>query len=414
MSQASAARFEQPEQQQAFVGLLTRPLLTRQRDPELHTLVLRHQRVLGVWCQRLGYRLVSIGGAFRLRRVPLEGTVAVPAGRAPARRELVLALVAAAALEDHTGDAVTLQELSDAVHELTGATGIGTYDVGRRSDRLVLLRAIDRLVDAGVLERRTSASDLLRAWEDEGLGVGAGYVVHRDALVLLVDPHDAFLALGGDPAPMGDTRGPRLLRQLVETQSLGTADLAPADADYLVGQRARLVSRAVEMTGAIAEVRADSIALVLPSEGRFHGLATIGFPAATALSWICLWLLDAAAVASTPLLGRVGHRRCPSDVVDALATRLHAEAGERLTVALRQSPAVVRGEAEAELADCGLLVLDADGAWILTPAAARYRAAHLTLAGEGDPNSAESVPSVPGVPPLTGDLPPFSLFEESP
>ena len=407
MSQASSARFEQPEQQQAFVGLLTRPLLTRQGDPELHTLVMRHRRLLGVWCQRLGYRLVGIGGAFRLRRVPLSGTVAVPAGPVPPRRELVLALVAAAALEDHTADAVTLQDLSNAVHELTGATGTGPYDVGRRSDRLVLLRAIERLVDVGVLERRTSASDLLRAWEEEGVGVGAGYVVHRDALVLMIDPHDAFLALGGESAPEEDTRGPRLLRQLVETQSLAVADLTPADAEYLFGQRGRLVSRAVEMTGATAEVRADAITLVLPSEGRFHGLATIGFPAATALSWICLWLLDAAAAASVPVTDRTGHRRCPTDVMDALARRLHGEAGDRLTAALRQSPGVVRAEAESELSDCGLLTVEADGAWILTPAAARYREAALTIGAAGGTG-----PAAPVVPPLSDGPPPDSLFEE--
>ena len=406
MSQASVARFEQPEQQQAFVGLLTRPLLTGQSDPELYALVMRHQRVLGVWCQRLGYRLVSIGGAFRLRRVPLVRTVALPAGPVPARRQLVLALVVAAALEDHTGDAITLQELSDATLELTGATGVGSYDVGRRPDRLVLLQAIDRLVDAGVIERRTSQSDLLRAWEDEGMGVGAGYVVHRDALVLLLDPHDAYLALGGEPASEEDTRSARLLRQLVETQSLAIADLEPGDAEYLVGQRSRLVSRAVEMTGATAEVRSDAITLVLPSEGRFHGLATIGFPAASALSWICLWLLDAVAGASAPVAGRMGHRRCPSDLVDALACRLHLEAGARLTVALRHSPAVVRDEAEAELCACGLLQIDADGAWILPPAAARYREADLIMSD--DAATADLVVRAPDL------QQPHSLFEELP
>lgn len=400
MSQASAGRFELPEQQQAFVGLLTRPLLTRQHDPELHALVTRHQRELSVWCQRLGYRLVSVGGALRLRRVPLEGAVALPAGPVPPRRHLILALVVAAALEDHTGDAVTLQELSDAAHEVTGATGIGSYDVGRRPDRLVLLRAVDLLVEAGVLERRTSHEDLLRAWEDDGVGVGAGYVIHRDALVLLLDPHDAFLALGGTPTQAEDTRGPRLLRQLVETQMLAIADLAPADADYLTGQRNRLVHRAVEMTGATAEIRADAIILVLPSEGRFHTRATIHFPTATALSWACLWLLDAAARDSTPVPGRAGHRRC--DVVDALAARLHAEAGDRLTVALRASTAVLRAEVEGELRDCGLIEVADDGAWVLTPAAARYRAAELTV-GDG---ATTSVPTVPDPPP------PTALFEE--
>ena len=89
---ASRATFDLTERQQAFVGLLTTPLVTPGATPDLHRLVVRHASHLQVWAQRLGYRLVSVGSVHRLRRIPLPGSAAVPAGPHPPRRVLVLAL----------------------------------------------------------------------------------------------------------------------------------------------------------------------------------------------------------------------------------------------------------------------------------------------------------------------------------
>ena len=40
-----------------------------------------HRRQLDQWARRAGYRITSVGSAYRLRRTPLAGTVAVPAAK---------------------------------------------------------------------------------------------------------------------------------------------------------------------------------------------------------------------------------------------------------------------------------------------------------------------------------------------
>ncbi len=393
MSLASHAHFDLPERQAAFVGLLTRPLVTPAREPELHALITRHRRHLDTWVRRAGYRLTSIGAAYRLRRTPLAGTAAVPDGPAPARRELVLALVIAAALEDETADSVTLQSISDATRQLVARSSLAEYDPDRRPHRLVLARAVNRLADLGVLQRRTDRDDLLRAWEDEGSGVGAGFVIDRDALVLLLDPHDLALALSHtDEAEFTSTRGPRLLRLLLETQSVSVAALTEADSAYLAANRSRLAHQAAEMTGGTIEMRSDALLLVLPSEGRYATEATIGFPAVSARAWVALRLLDDAAAHSAEVPGLPGFRRCPHKVVADLVARLHAEAGTRLTRELRDDPTVVRAAAESELREAGLIEIDELG-WLLRPAAARYRDADLALPHAGDDGETDATAS---------------------
>ncbi len=102
--------------------------------------------------------------------------------------------VAAACLEDRPGDGVTLRETSDAVRDATAAANMTRYNPDRRADHVVLLRAVNRLIDLGVLTRRIERGDLLRSWEDDGAGVGAGYIANREPLLLL-DPSYLSLAL---------------------------------------------------------------------------------------------------------------------------------------------------------------------------------------------------------------------------
>ena len=388
MSAAGRASFDLAEQQQAFVGLLTRPLLTPDVDPELHRRVGRHRPVLTTWAGRLGYRVVSIGSTFRLRRVPMDHAVAAPAGPAPPRRELVLALVVAACLEDITGDAVTIQDLSDAVRD-AGALGEHTaYNPERRADRATLVRALGRLTDLGVLARRTGREELVREWENSGQGPGAGYRVNRDALLLMVDPRDVALArpAEGDPAeapglsdPDRDPRSATILRRLVETQGLLYTDLSPSELDYFRMQRQRLLARACEMTGATAEVRREGVLLVLAPDGPHSQAATVDFPAVTAAAWVSLHLVDAAAAyarAGGPAPDG-GTIRWPADLVDAAAAAVYERVAERLTVELRTGPDAVRASAEAVLRDAGLLETTPEGDWLVSPLAGRYRAASL-------------------------------------
>lgn len=359
------------DKQTAFAGLLASPLVTPWTDPGLYALVTRHEHDLETWCARLGYRLVRVDRTVRLRRTPVGGPPAVPAGEPPRRRPLVLTLVVAAALEDQRDDSVTLQELSDAVRRTTAIHGLAPYDPAQRAHRVDLVQAVRLLVAHGVLEQRTQRADLLDSWERDGAGIGAGYVVHRDAMVLLVDTRDAELAVA--PLPPGpDNRGVRLLRALVETQALHPLELADEDHTYLTHQRHRLVAQAEEMTGGVVEVRSDALVLILPSDKGLKPDLFVGFPEATAADWVALAVLDGAIAASAPDIVP-GRRRCPRAEVRALAGRVHAEYGPRLTVALREGPDAVRLAAQRQLVSAGLVTVTDAGDWILAPEAARYR-----------------------------------------
>lgn len=121
MSVMSFSRADLVERQSAFNGLLAHPLVTPWTHSNLYRLIHRHEHTLGLWCARLGYRLVRIDQGFRLRRVPISGSVAAPRGLPGPRRPLVLALLVAAVLEDYRQDSITLQEISDALRHFAAA-----------------------------------------------------------------------------------------------------------------------------------------------------------------------------------------------------------------------------------------------------------------------------------------------------
>lgn len=386
MTDLSFRSIDLTDKQAAFTSLLASPVVTPWTDAAVYSLVTRHERDLETWFRRLGYRLQRLDRCVRLRRVPLGGVPAVPAGEVPKRRPLVLALVVAAALEDQRDDSVTLQELSDAVRRGTAAYGLATYDPSLRAHRADLVAAVRLLCSHGVLEQRTMRADLIDSWEREGSGIGAGYVIHRDALVLLIDTRDVEVSLAVDPVQT-DTRGARLLRALVETQALLTHQLDEADRSYLTGQRSRLVAQAEEMTGGIVEVRSDALVLVLPSDRGLDDRLFVSFPEATAADWVALALLDAAIAASIPVPAS-GSRRCTSASVSEFAAGILAAQERRLTVPLREGGATaVRAAAEAKLVGAGLLTVSVDGDWNMSPAAARYRAAHLSATVAASPAS---------------------------
>jgi len=361
-----------PELQTAFIGLLAHPLVTPWTFPDIYRLVTRHQQRLDLWCRRLGYHLLRIDRCYRLHRVPLAGRLAVPRGLPLGRRALVLALLVAAIVEDERQDSITLQDISDAVRRFAFVNEFRPYDPEQWRQRADLVEAVRLLVGHGVLEQRTQRADLLESWEREHKGIGAGYVIHRDALVLFVDTrHTELAALD---APDATTRGQRILRQLVETQALDIAGLTPDETAYLVTQRPRLVELAQEMTGGTVEVRSDAWILVLPSDQGLDPATLVGFPEATAAAWVALGLLDAAVRVAEEAGTR---RHLDSAAVDALTESLYSTHRNNLTVSLRESPAAVRAAAEQQLRGAGLLEIDAAGDWWLLAAAGRYRDAAL-------------------------------------
>ena len=362
------------EIQAAFTGLMANPLVTPWRHPELHMLVHRHATTLSIWVKRVGYLLVGSNRCYRLRRPSIGGRVALPAATPPPRGQLVLLLYAASCLEASAGESLTLQELSDDVARLVQINGGWPYDPNRRPDRQRLLAAVHMLTTYGVLEERTSGT-LQNDWERTGSGIGAGYLLHRDALMLLVDTDDVDLALARRIDSSQDARGQELLRMLVECQALYPEELSESHRDYLTRQRSRVVERAEELTGGRVEVRSDALILVMPASRELPEGLVCGFPDATTLDWVALAMIDALCPGAT------GFHRVSADRVLGAAVDIHRGKEKQLTVALRESPTAIRDAVAGRLSELGLLRVEA-GDWILTPAVGRYRDAELTSGEE--------------------------------
>jgi uncharacterized protein (TIGR02678 family) len=375
------------EAQQTFVGLLATPLLTARSNPVLFAGILRHRTTVGDWVARLGYRLVITGAVARLHRDPVgpQLTAAPPPWDPPGRRDLVLLALTATACED-TDSTTTVQELSDEVRALsaTPAAQVTAYDPDRRPERQAFVRGLDRLAALGILIRRTSDETLLRQWEEDGTGFGAGFEVDRDALLQFTDPYTVELALAGrlqapgqpDQADQEDetsrlnTRSQRLLRILLEDTALLYADLHPIDAEYARARRSWLAGQAADMTGGSVEIREEGMLLRLPEDRLSSAAATPAFPAATAPMWFALKILDAVTTEREP--DQHGRITLTGGQVDAAAAHVYSANHRALTRALSDSPARLRAVVERILVGLGLIRRGGDG-WIIMPTAARYR-----------------------------------------
>jgi len=367
--------------QDTFVGLLTSPLLSARLHPARFSAILRHRARLTEWAGRLGYRLVISGTVARLHRDPAgpQRTAAPPAWEPPSRRTLVLVALIAAACEG--GDATTtVQALSDEVRALAVSPGarVTPYDPDRRAERQAFVRGLGQLTGFGILLSRTSDETMLRRWEEDGTGVGAGYEIDRDALLQFTDPYTVELAFRPDDGTGDDgeartrsaTRSQRLLRTLVEDTALLYADLHPVDAEYARGQRSWLAGHAAEMSGGTVEIREEGMLLRLPEDRPASAAATVAFPLATAPSWFALKMLDAAMSNRGP--DEAGTLTLTKTEVESIAERVYVENFGALTIALKESPARMLGVVEQILSGAGLIRVG-DGEWELLPVAARYR-----------------------------------------
>lgn len=360
--------------QRAFVDLLVRPLVTPASDPRLHREITRNSKQVGEYARRLGYRLIAVGRAVRLVRVPLAGIVTAPPAPhdQPGRRVLALACVLAAACEETSGGA-TLAKLSALVMQVSAASAeVSAYDQAQVAHRRQLLRAATLLEHWGVLRRRTPEDHLLEAWADAGAGIGAGYDIDRDALLLLTSPEVLDLAAAGpesDPEVLAVSRSARALRALVETPAVLYADMAADEADGLRATRGLRADAAIAVTGGHVEARAEGMVLILPDEPV--SAATVNWPRAAAAEWVALLMAD--------LAGRAGTRDAAGVVtltnaqVNDVALDLYTWRGTYMNKAMRQDLTRVRDEAERWLRHLGLLRTPADRSWLLSPVAGRYR-----------------------------------------
>lgn len=384
--------------QRAFVGLLTRPLLTPTSDPDLHRQVTRNMRSVEDHSRRLGYRVTVIGRVIRLVRNPIAGQVMLPPPPVdpPTRQVLALTCVLAAACEETAGR-TTIAKLSELVAEITNAADspVTAYDQARVGHRRILLHAAAILQHWGVLVRQLADDRMLGSWEFGGQGIGTVYVVNREALLLLTNPdtlgvileHAATLErqpppagdpVGIDPDQWAATRAMRLLRALVETPVVTYDALEPGDAETLQTMRGLRAADAVAATGGHVEARAEGLLLILSDE--YPAAATFDWPRAESRAWAALVAIEEATKVGTRDSAGKLHLR-PEEVCQIAAGIADGDRARYLSTPMRSATAV-HAAITAQLTALGLLRVTADGSWVLSPAAGRYRNPDITTPAE--------------------------------
>jgi uncharacterized protein (TIGR02678 family) len=277
------------ETRRAARALLRRPLL-RAAGPDAaeFTLVRKHAGDLRAWFDRnTGWRLVVDSEVARLVKVAADtGDHTYPARdvrtRMPfGRRRYVLICLALAALE--RADAQnTLGRLAEQVvlsvldPELVEAGVVFTLD--NREERGDLVAIVRLLLDLGVLSRV--------AGDEESFVKDGGdvlYDVERRVLATLLatprgpstveerDVGSRLAAVTRELEPTTDDLRNRMLRHrltrtLLESPVLYYDELDDAELAYLTSQRAAITTRITELTGLVAEVRAEGIAMVDPHD----------------------------------------------------------------------------------------------------------------------------------------------------
>ncbi|MEU3481686.1 TIGR02678 family protein [Streptomyces sp. NPDC033754] len=302
-------------------ALLKQPLLlARGRNSDEFRLVRRHTSELREWFDRnTGWSLHVDAEAARLRKV--SGRLTDPthpareASRAGApftRRRYVLLCLALATLE--RGEAqIALGRLADQVvldaadPQLVQA-GI-QFTLDRRDERLDLAAVVRLLLSLGVLRRV--------AGDEEAYVSGAGdalYDVERRVLAGLLATRRGPSTVGADTFEdrlrelVSETaldsdelrfRALRwsLTRRLLDDPVLYYDELTDAELGYLTRQRGFLTARISELTGLVAEVRAEGIAMVDPEDD----LTDVRMPDQGTYGHITLLLAEYLAAAPEPV-----------------------------------------------------------------------------------------------------------------
>jgi uncharacterized protein (TIGR02678 family) len=286
LSDALAAT-RRAELTRAARALLRRPVL-RSSGPEaeLVALVRRHAGALREWFDRnTGWRLVVDSEVARLVKTVPHTDDATHAARDPrtrvpfTRRRYVLACLALAVLERADAQ-ITLGRLAEqvvlaAADPELAAAGV-TFALDRREERTDLVSVVRLLLDLGVLARVAGDEEAFVRRDGDAL-----YDVERRVLATLLAtprgpsvvaeaaPAGRLAALVAElPVTTDELRNQqirrRLTRRLLDEPVLYHAELDEAELTYLTGQRHAITTRIAELTGLVAEVRAEGIAMVDP------------------------------------------------------------------------------------------------------------------------------------------------------
>lgn len=277
------------ETRRAARALLRRPLL-RAAGPEADefTLVRKHVGSLRSWFDRnTGWRLLVDSEVARLMKAAADTTdhtypardvrTRMPFGR----RRYALTCLALAALERAEAQ-ITLGRLAEQVvlsvldPDLVEAGVVFTLD--NREERGDLVAVVRLLLDLGVLSRV--------AGDEESFVKDSGDVLYdverRVIATLLTTPRGPstvaehefearLAAVTRELEPSTDDLRNRMLRRrltrvLLEAPVLYYDELDDAELAYLTSQRGAITARITELTGLVAEVRAEGIAMVDPQD----------------------------------------------------------------------------------------------------------------------------------------------------
>ncbi|MFD7289513.1 TIGR02678 family protein [Streptomyces sp. NPDC059863] len=372
------------ELRQAVRVLLKTPLvLARGAHADEFRLVRRHAAELRDWFDRnTGWSLQADMEAVRLRKIPGTPADATHPARensraaAPfTRRRYVLFCLALAALE--RGEAqialgrLAEQVVLDASDPQLVSAGV-EFTLERREERLDLAVVVRLLLRLGVLRRV--------AGDEEAYVSGAGdalYDVERRVLAGLLATRrgpslvrakgfeERITELAAETAMESDELRfrairHRLTRLLLDDPVLYYDELSDAELAYLTRQRAFILARITELTGLVAEVRAEGIAMVDP----FDELTDVRMPEQGTHGHITLLLAEHLAVAGGPV-----------DVADLerRVRELAQEHGGYWSKSAREpgSEAELAEQAVAKLAALGLVTRTPEGV-VPRPALARY------------------------------------------
>lgn len=317
------------ELRRAARALLKEPLLLAHgAHADEFRLVRNHATELREWFDRnTGWPLQVDRGAARLHKTPGTPADATHPAReasrtaAPfTRRRYVLLCLALAALE--RGEAqvalgrLAEQVLLDASDPQLAASGI-EFTLERRDERLDLAAVVRLLLRLGVLRRVAGDEDAYVSGAGDVLydverRVLAGLLATRrgPSLVTPVGFEERIAELADETAMESDELRfrairHRLTRRLLDDPVLYYDDISDAERGYLTRQRAFITARIGELTGLVAEVRAEGIAMV----DQADELTDVRMPEQGTHGHITLLLAEHLAAAPGPVGARELQRR---------------------------------------------------------------------------------------------------------
>lgn len=269
--------------QRAARILLKRPLVRASEHEEFRA-VRAHLAELRAWFDlNVGWRLHADSDVIRLHKEPALPDDSSRPARDPrnknafGRRRYILFCVALAALERADAQ-VPLGRLAEQVVLLAqGPALAGTgfeFTLNGRDEKGDLVAAVHLLLHWGVLERVAGdENDYLHGTGDVLYDVSRRVLAqllvarHGPSTIALEALDDRIAALGAvDLFETSDLQNRqirhRLTRRLLDDPVLYFDDLGEAEAEYLRRQRPAIVRRITELTGLVAEVRLEGIAMV--------------------------------------------------------------------------------------------------------------------------------------------------------